>query len=72
MLPKSAKGPISNLGGNVLFGPKLTQSKLNRIFRPGQDSQDFANWNNASAGEKAGRLDPAQWSHNIWALAWGS
>ena len=38
----SAKGPISNLGGNVLFGPKLTQSKLNRMFSdPGQDGENI-------------------------------
>lgn len=28
----SAKGPVASLGGNVLFGPALTQSKLNRLF----------------------------------------
>jgi hypothetical protein len=50
----SAKGPISNLGGNVLFGPKLTQSKLNRMFAdPVKTVKTFANWGNASAGEKA-------------------
>jgi hypothetical protein len=50
----SAKGPISNLGGNVLFGPKLTQSKLNRMFSdPVKTVKTFANWQNASAGEKA-------------------
>lgn len=50
----SAKGPISNLGGNVLFGPKLTQSKLNRIFvDPAKTISTFANWKNATAGEKA-------------------
>jgi hypothetical protein len=50
----SAKGPISSLGGNVLFGPKLVQSKLNRIFAdPVKTVSTFANWKNASAGEKA-------------------
>jgi hypothetical protein len=50
----SAKGPISNLGGNVLFGPKLVQSKLSRLFSdPVKTIGTFANWNNASAGEKA-------------------
>jgi hypothetical protein len=28
----SGKGPIANLGGNWLFGPKLTQAKLNKLF----------------------------------------
>jgi hypothetical protein len=50
----SAKGPISNLGGNVLFGPKLTQSKLNRIFSdPVKTVKTFGDWKNASPGEKA-------------------
>ena len=50
----SAKGPIGNLGGNVLFGPKLTQSKLNRMFAdPVKTVRTFANWSNASPGEKA-------------------
>ena len=49
----SAKGPISNLGGDVLFGPKLTQSKLNRMLvDPVKTIKTFANWDNASAGEK--------------------
>jgi hypothetical protein len=50
----SAKGKIANLGGNVLFGPKLTQSKLNRIFAdPVQTVRTFANWKNATPGERA-------------------
>ena len=49
----SAKGPIANLGGNVLFGPKLTQSKLNRLVAdPIKTVKTFANWNNATPGEK--------------------
>jgi hypothetical protein len=49
----SAKGPIANLGG-ILFGPKLTQSKLNRMFGdPYTTIRTIANWNHASAGEKA-------------------
>ena len=50
----SAKGPIASLGGNVLFGPKLVQSKLNRMFSdPAKTLKTFSNWNNATAGEKA-------------------
>lgn len=50
----SAKGPVANLGGNVLFGPKLTQSKLNRIFAdPVKTVSTFANWGKATPGEKA-------------------
>jgi hypothetical protein len=50
----SAKGPISQLGGNVLFGPKLVQSKLSRLFAdPVKTVNTFANWSKASAGEKA-------------------
>jgi hypothetical protein len=53
----SAKGPIASLGGNVLFGPKLTQSKLNRLFAdPVKTARTFANWSSASAGEKAAAL----------------
>ena len=49
----SGKGPVADVGG-VLFGPKLTQSKLNRLFTdPAQTIKTFANWQNASAGEKA-------------------
>jgi hypothetical protein len=50
----SAKGPISNLGGAVLFGPKLTQSKLNRMFvDPVKTINTFSNWETATPGEKA-------------------
>ena len=50
----SAKGPIASLGGNVLFGPKLVQSKLNRMFSdPAKTLKTFSNWGNATAGEKA-------------------
>lgn len=49
----SAKGPIANLGG-VLFGPKLTQSKISRLTAdPASTIKTFANWKNATAGEKA-------------------
>jgi hypothetical protein len=38
----------------VLFGPKLTQSKLNRLtVDPASTIKTFANWGNATAGEKA-------------------
>lgn len=54
----SAKGPIANLGGSVLFGPKLTQSKFNRLFAdPVQTVRTFANWfnkkNPPTPGERA-------------------
>jgi hypothetical protein len=50
----SGKGPISKLGGGFLFGPKLTQSKLNRLLvDPVKTAGTFANWNNATPGEKA-------------------
>jgi len=50
----SGKGPIANIGGNILFGPKLTQSKLNRLFSdPAKTLQTFGNWKNATAGERA-------------------
>jgi hypothetical protein len=50
----SGKGPIANLGGDLLFGPKLTQSKLNRLtVDPAQTINTFANWSKATPGEKA-------------------
>jgi hypothetical protein len=50
----SGKGPVSKLGGEVLFGPKLTQSKLNRISAdPIKTVKTFANWEGATAGERA-------------------
>lgn len=50
----SAKGPITNLGGNILFGPKITQSKLNRIFAdPAKTIRTVANWKTATPGERA-------------------
>jgi hypothetical protein len=52
----SAEGPISKMGG-VLFGPKLTQSKLSRLTAdPAQTIKTFANWQTASSGEKAAAL----------------
>lgn len=52
----SAKGGLGSIKGisNVMFGPKITQSKLNRIFSdPVKTVGTFSNWKNASAGEKA-------------------
>jgi len=50
----SAKGPISNLGGDVLFGPKLTQAKLSRLSAdPAQTIKTFVDWKNATPGERA-------------------
>jgi hypothetical protein len=49
----SAEGPIAKMGG-VLFGPKLTQSKLSRLTAdPAETIKTFANWQSASSGEKA-------------------
>lgn len=50
----SAKGPISSIGGGTLFGPKLTQAKLNRLtVDPAQSFKTFFNWRDATPGEKA-------------------
>lgn len=50
----SGKGPVASVGGNLLFGPKLTQSKLNRLtVDPAKTFKTFANWNEATPGEKA-------------------
>ncbi len=50
----SAKGPIASIGGEGLFGPKLTQSKLSRIFTdPIQTVNTFKDWKNATPGERA-------------------
>lgn len=50
----SGKGGVANLGGGTLFGPKLTQSKLNRItIDPYKTAKTIANWKTATAGEKA-------------------
>jgi len=53
----SGKGVLTDprykLGG-ALFGPKLTQSKLNRmIVDPVKTVHTFSNWKNATPGEKA-------------------
>jgi hypothetical protein len=48
----SAEGPVAKMGG-VLFGPKLTQSKLSRLTSdPAETIKTFANWGSASSGEK--------------------
>lgn len=50
----SAVGPISKIGGEGLFGPKLTQSKINRIIGdPIKTVRTFANWRDATVGERA-------------------
>lgn len=50
----SAKGPIASIGGEGLFGPKLTQSKLSRFFAdPVKTAKTFADWKNATNAEKA-------------------
>lgn len=50
----SGKGPIANIGGGTLFGPKLTQAKVNRLTTDvAQTAKTFANWKNATPGEKA-------------------
>lgn len=50
----SAKGPIRSLGGNVLFGPSLTQSKVSRMtVDPVKTIGTFANWKNATYAERA-------------------
>lgn len=55
----SGKGPIASIpgAGNWLFGPKLTQSKLNRVIGdPIQTVRTFANWDAATSGQKAAAL----------------
>jgi hypothetical protein len=52
----SGKGPLAGgqYSSDLLFGPKLTQSKLNRIFGdPIKTANTFANWETAPAGETA-------------------
>jgi hypothetical protein len=62
----SGKGPAASLGGEVLFGPKLTQSKLNRLIGdPIQTANTFANWKTATAGEKA-----AAWTRLSGSTQW--
>ena len=40
--------------GNLMFGPKLTASKVTRLFAdPAKTLNTFANWKNATTGEKA-------------------
>ena len=49
----SGAGPVADLGG-ALFGPKLTQSKLNRLISdPINTVRTYQNWKNATPGEKA-------------------
>lgn len=50
----SGKGPIAKLGGELLFGPKLTESKIQRtITDPIKTVKTFANWEKATNAEKA-------------------
>lgn len=50
----SGKGWVSNLGGGTLFGPKLTQAKINRLtVDPTKTINTFARWKEATVGEKA-------------------
>jgi hypothetical protein len=50
----SGKGPVATLGGNVVFGPKLTQSKLNRMVSdPLETIKTFGSWDKATPGQKA-------------------
>lgn len=50
----SGKGAIANIGGGTLFGPKLTQAKVNRLTVDiGKTGKTFLNWKNATPGEKA-------------------
>ena len=48
----AGKGKVANLGGS-LFGPKLTQSKINRMSEIAKTPMDFANYENLSPGQKA-------------------
>lgn len=50
----SATGAVSKLGGEILFGPKLTQSKIHRLFQdPAKTIKTFANWREATGAERA-------------------
>jgi hypothetical protein len=50
----SATGAISKVGGEALFGPKLTQSKISRLVQdPIKTVKTFANWRDATPGERA-------------------
>jgi hypothetical protein len=50
----SGKGAITNskVLGQLLFGSKLTQSKINRLFDVGKTLKTYGNWGNASPVEK--------------------
>lgn len=50
----SALGPIERIGGEGLFGPKLTQSKISRLIGdPIKTVKTFGNWREATPGERA-------------------
>lgn len=53
----SGKGVIADIGGEALFGPKLTQAKINRLtVDPAKTIKTFLNWNGASVGERAAAM----------------
>lgn len=49
----AGRGKVANLGGGTLFGPRLTQSKINRVSEIVKTPMDFANWKNLTPGQKA-------------------
>jgi len=49
----AGKGKIANIGGEALFGPRLTQSKINRLSQIAKTPWDFANWRTLTPGQKA-------------------
>src|SRR5207248_8983229 len=50
----SAEGAVASMGGETLFGPKLTQSKLSRLTTdPAKTIATFMNWERDTPGEKA-------------------
>ena len=66
----SAKGGLARIPGisNVMFGPAITQSKLNRIFKdPVKTVQTFSKLEQSECGRESGCLDPPPW---IDAIPW--
>lgn len=50
----SGEGKIAQFGSKVMFGPKLTQSKINRlVVDPYNTAKTFANWKTATPAQKA-------------------
>ena len=59
----SAKGPISNLGGNVLFGPKAYPEQVKQdVLGPSQDGQDVRQLEQCQRRRESRRMDSAQWN----------